>query len=181
MSRIVMICASGVLAACASGIALADPYGDLAKVQAAFVGAKFWHAAEHFANGRTMGIDLSAPDRARPQTYPAITELTIGDDVYTVREANATKLQDSGEMTRKAINTVAFSVRDAVKGSARDLGTQTLDGQIVHAYSYAVHGVPLTLYVRGNSQPAPSVVDDTRGMTGISCSIFHASISIAAP
>jgi hypothetical protein len=165
MSRIVVICASVVLAACLSGIALADPDSDLAKVQPTFVGATFWHAAEHFADGRTMGIDLSAPDRSRLQASPA----------------SATKLHESGETTRKTINAVAFLVHDSIKGSVRDLGTQTLDGQIVHGYSYAVHGVPFTLYVRGNSQPVPSVVDDTRGMTGISCSIFHASISIAAP
>jgi hypothetical protein len=181
MARIAVTCTSVVLALCASGIALADGYGDLIKAQAPFVGAKSGHAEQHLANGRKMSIDLSAPDRWRLQPSPVIDQLTLGDETYTVREDNATKLPVDGEMIRKMISNVAFSVQDAIKASAHDRGTQTLDGKIVHAYSYAVHGVPFTLYVRGNSQPVQSLESDTRGTTVTGCSIFNASIAIAAP
>lgn len=178
MSRIGVICASVVLAACASGIALADGHTDLPRVQGVSRGAKF--KAEHPAGNRTMRIDFSLPDRWRPPSSPAITELT-GDDIDNVHAANAAKLPADGETIRKTLDVVASSMHDAIRASAHNLGTQTFDGQIAHAYSYAVHGVPVTLYVRGNSQPVQSIADDTLGTTFTRCSIFHASIAIAAP
>jgi len=181
MARIALTCASVVLALCASGIALADAHGDLIKVQAACVAAKSGHGEEPLANGRKMSTDFSAPDRWRLQPSPAIGPLFIDDEIYTVREGNATKLSVGGETIRTVIGNVAFSVQNAIKAPAHDLGTQTLDGQIVHAYSYALHGMPITLYVRGNSQPVPSVANDTRGTAVTACAIFHASIAIAAP
>ncbi len=170
MARIAVTCASGVLALCASGIALADAHADLIKAQAASVGAKSRHAQEHPANGRKMSINLSAPDRPHLQLSPAITGPVTGGDIYTVqRDGSARKLN------------IAFSVQDAIKALPHDLGTQTHDGKLVHAYSYAVHGVPVTLYLRGNSQPVESVENDTRVTTVNGCSIFNASIAIAAP
>ena len=181
MARIAVTCASLALALCASGIALADAHGDLMQLQAPFVAAKTGQAEEPAANGPKMSGDFSAPDRWRLQPSLAITERVIGDAIHTVGDGKVTKFPVGGEMIRKTIGHVTFSVRDATAASAHDLGTQTLDGQIVHAYSYAVHGVPLTLYVRGNSEPVQSAESDTRGTTVTGCSILHASIAIAAP
>ncbi len=181
MARFAVTCTALVLALGGSGIALADAQSDLLKAQAALVGAKSGRAADHPANGRKMSSPFATPDRRRLQTSPAMNGLTIGDDVFAVHDGDATKLAVGGDTIPKTISDVAISVQDALKASAHDLGTQTLDGKIVHAYSYAVHGVPVTLYVRGNSQPVQSVENDMRGTTVTGCSIFHASIAIAAP
>lgn len=181
MARIAVTCATVVLALCTSGTALADAHADLIKVQSAFIGARSRHREDYPATGRKTSINFSAPDRWRLQPSPAITELMIGNDIHTLRDGNAPKLAVGGEMVRTMISNVASSVQDAIKVSAHDLGTRTLDGKIVHAYSYAVQGVPVTLYLRGNSQPVQSVENGMRGTTVIGCSIFNASIAIAAP
>jgi hypothetical protein len=182
MSRAFLIRMLVLLAVAVPLAVFADAYSDLLNVQTAFQHAKSWHADEHLSNGRLVAIDFVAPDRWRIQPSPGVVELVIHDDFYVVRKGHATKLPFSGGMMRKLIQDAGFSVQDDVKQSARDLGTQTLDHQRVHAYSYTTRGVPVTLYVGANSLPVETVVNNNdKSMTTIKYSQFNAPISIQAP
>jgi hypothetical protein len=161
-------------------VLFADAYDDLVKVQTAFQNAKSWHAEEHFSNGKTTIVEYSAPDRWRIQPSPDVTQLVIGNDVYTVHNGHSTKLPFGGGMIRKIIENVGLSVKDEIKQSARDLGMQTLEGQSVHVYSYTSRDVPVTLYVGADMLPVQSVVNDKKTTTTIKYSKFNASISIEA-
>src|SRR5215469_5315200 len=160
-TRVVLVL-FGLLALTAPLLVFADAYGDLEKVQTAFMNAKSWRAEEHFSNGKTTIVEYSAPDRWRVQPSPDVTQLVIGNDVYTVHNDRATKLPCGGGMVKKMIQNIGFSVKDEVKQSARDLGTQTLDGQTVHVYSFTAHGVLETLYVGRNQLPVQAVVEDKK-------------------
>jgi hypothetical protein len=171
----------GLLALAAPLLVFADAYGDLEKVQTAFMNAKSWRAEEHFSNGKTTIVEYSAPDRWRVQPSPDVTQLVIGNDVYTVHNDRATKLPFGGGMVKKMIQNIGFSVKDEIKQSARDLGTQTLDGQTVHVYSFTAHGVLETLYVGRNQLPVQAVVEDKKNTTTIKYSKYNAPISIEVP
>ncbi len=155
-----------------------DAYDDLMKVQAAFRNAKSWHADENLSNGKTVTVDYSAPDRWRIQPSRDLTELVIGNDVYMVSKGKSTKLPFGGGAIRKVIEDVGFSVKEEVRQSAQDLGTKMLDGHSVHAYAYAVKGVPVTLYVGANSLPVQSLIQNKKATTTIRYSKFNESISI---
>jgi hypothetical protein len=162
-------------------LALADAYDDLVKVHTAFQNAKSWHADENFSNGKVVTVDYVAPDHWRIQPNPKMTELIIGNDVYMVQKGRATKLPFGGGMVRKSLEQVNLNFSDEIKQSARDLGTQTLDGQSVHVYSYTVQGNPVTLYVGANSLPVQDVVQNKNLTTTIKYSQYNAPISIQAP
>jgi hypothetical protein len=159
----------------------ADAYSDLLKVQDAFMKAKSWHAEEHFSNGKTTIVEYSAPDRWRVHPSPDMTSLVIGNDVYMVRNGKATKLPFGGGMFKKMIQSMAFSANDEIKQTVRDLGTQTLDGQSVHVYSFTSHGVLETLYVGHNMLPVQAVVNDKKVTTTIKYSKYNTPISIDLP
>jgi hypothetical protein len=179
-TRVVLVL-FGLLALTAPLVMFADAYGDLEKVQTAFMNAKSWRAEEHFSNGKTTIVEYSAPDRWRVKPSPDVTQLVIGNDVYTVHNDHATKLPFGGGMIKKMIQNVGFSVKDEIKQSARDLGTQTLDGQSVHVYSFTAHGVLETLYVGRNSLPVQAVVEDKKNTTTIKYSKYNSPISIELP
>src|SRR5262245_37050094 len=170
----------GVFALMAPQVLFADAYGDLEKVQDAFMKAKSWQAEEQFSNGKTTIVEYSAPDRYRVKPSPDVTELVIGDNIYVVEKGKATKLPFGGGMIKKMVQSIAFSVKDEMKQSARDLGMQTLDGQSVHAYSFAAHGVLETLYVGRNMLPVQAVVNDKKKTTTVKYSKYNAAISIEA-
>lgn len=170
----------GLLALTAPLALFADAYGDLEKVQNAFMNAKSWRAEEHFSSGKTTIVEYSAPDRWRIQPSPDVTELVIGNDVYMVRNGHASKLPFGGGMIKKMVQSVAFSVKDEIKQSVRDLGMQTLDGQSVHVYSFTAHGVPETLYVGRNMLPVQAVVNDKKTTTTVKYSKYNTPISIEA-
>ena len=178
MLKSTFIRACVICAALAPALVLADAHDDLTKAHAAFLNAKSWHADEHLANGRTVTVDYSAPDRWRVQPNPDTTELIIGNDVYMVRKGRATKLPFGGGMIRKAIEGIGMPVKDDVKQSARDLGMQTLDGQSVHVYTYTTHDNPVTLYIGPDSLPVQSVVNDKNGTVTIKYSKYNEPISI---
>jgi len=48
----------------------------------------------------------------------------------------------------------------------------------VHAYSYTVRDIPVTLYVGANSLPVQSVVQDKKMTTAINYSKYNEPISI---
>lgn len=160
--------------------ARADAYDELMKVQAAFLSAKSWHAEEQLSNGKTVVVEYSAPDRWRTQPNPDTTEVIIGDDIYMIRKGKSTKLPFGGGMIRKAIQEAGFSVKDDVRATAKDLGMQTLDGRLVHVYSYVVHDTPVTIYVGSHDLPIQSTVQDKKGTTTIKYSKFNEPISIEA-
>jgi hypothetical protein len=179
-TRVVLVL-FGMLALTAPLVVFADAYADLEKVQTAFMNAKSWRAEEHFSNGKTTIVEYSAPDRWRVQPSPDVTQLVIGNDVYTIHNDRATKLPFGGGMIKKLIQNVGFSVKDEIKQSVRDLGTQTLDGQSVHVYSFTAHGVLETLYVGRNSLPVQAVVEDKKNTTTIKYSKYNSPISIELP
>lgn len=164
-----------------SSVALADAYGDLMKVQGAWQSARSWHAAEHFSNGRTVLVDYSAPEHWRIQPTPDMTEIVINGDVYMVRNGHATKMPFGGMMIAGMIKHFQFQADPEMKKTARDLGTQTLDGRTVHVYSFTVHSVPETLYVRDDSLPVKAVVKDGSVTTVIDYSKFNQPIDIEVP
>jgi len=170
----------GLSALSTSRSLFADAYGDLAKVQSAFMNAKSWQAEEHFSNGKTTIVEYSAPDRWRVKPSPDITELVIGDDVYMVRNGHSTKLPFGGGMIKKMIQNVGLSVKDEIKETVRDLGMQTLEGQSVHVYAFTAHGIEETLYVGRNMLPVQAVVNDKKATTTIKYSKYNAPISIEA-
>lgn len=164
-----------------SSIAFADAYGDLMKAQAAFQTAKSWHAEEHFSNGRTVLVDYLAPERWRIQPTPDMTELVINGDVYMVRNGKPMKMPFGGMMISQMIKHFQFEADPEVKQTARDLGTQSLNGRTVHVYSYTVRGVPETLYVGADSLPVQAVVKDSSVTTVIQYSKYNEAITIEVP
>jgi hypothetical protein len=181
MIRKIAATAVVVLPLLVPAVVFAGAYDDLLRVQAAFQSASSWHADEHFSNGRTVTVDYVAPDRWRIQPSPGITELVIGNDVYMVRNGHASKLPFGGAMIRGIIQHVGFSASDDIRQSATDLGTQALNGQSVHVYSYTTRGTPVTLYVGANWLPVQSIVQDKNLTTTITYSQYNAPISIEAP
>jgi hypothetical protein len=181
MRRAIAIRVASAMAVLLPVVVFADAYDDLVKVQGAFQSAKSYHGEEQFSNGRTTTVDYSAPDRWRIQPTPDVTELVIGSDVYMVRNGRATKMPFGGMIVSRLIKAFAFSADQDIKQSARDLGMQTLEGHSVHAYSYVVHGTPVTLYVGADSLPVQSVVQDKNLTTIIKYSKFNEPISIEPP
>ncbi len=180
MKRII-VSAIVVVSYLLSSVALADAYGDLKKAQSAFLGAKSWHAEEHLANGKTVVVDFSAPDRWRIQPTSAMTEVVIGNDVYMVQGGRSMKMPMGGMMISRMIKQFAISDDPEVKSSAQDLGTQTLNGRTVHVYSYTVHGVPETIYLGDDSLPVQAVVKNSSATTVVNYSKFNEPITIEAP
>jgi hypothetical protein len=180
MKRII-VSAIVVLSYLLSSVALADAYGDLKKAQAAFLSAKSWHAEEHLANGKTVMVDFSAPDRWRIQPTPAMTEVLIGNDVYMIQGGRSMKMPMGGMMISKMIKQFELSDDPEVKKTAQDLGTQTLNGRTVHVYSYTVRGVPETIYLGDDSLPVQAVVKNSSATTVVSYSKFNEPITIEAP
>lgn len=176
----VAVIAVTLSAALAPTFAHADAYDDLLKVQAAFLAAKSWHADEQLSNGKTIVVDYSAPDRWRTQPNPDTTEVIIGDDVYMIHKGKSTKMPFGGGMIRKMIQDAGFSVKDDIRATAKDLGMQTLDGRLLHAYSYAAHDTPVTIYVDAHHLPVQSNVQDKKGTTTIKYSKFNEPITIEA-
>lgn len=158
----------------------ANTVDDLAKMKAAFVAAKSWHATEQFSNGRTVTVDHVAPDRWRIQPAPNVTELLVGDTVYMVRSGKTTRVPIPGGMLRKTIDGFYMApVDDEIKQSARDLGMQSINGRTLHAYSFTTHGTPVTMYVGSDMLPVVSVVKDPKVTTTITYSEFNAPIDIS--
>lgn len=174
-------CAAAVASFFLFSVAHADAYGDLKKAQAAFLSAKSWHAEEHFSNGRTVLVDFSVPDRWRIQSSPDMTELVIGGDVYMVRNGKPMKMPIGGVFISKMIPHCQFAADAEVKKTAKDLGTQTLNGHTVHVYTYTVHGVPTTLYVGDDSLPVQDIVKESSVTTVIIYSKYNEPNTIEAP
>lgn len=158
-----------------------DAYGDLMKVQVAFRNAKSWQAVEHLPNGRTTVVEYAAPDRWRIKESPTVTELVIGNNIYMVRKGHVSKLPFGGFIVRKMVRHVEFSVEKGVRQTARDLGTQRLNGQSVHVYSFVAHGTPATLYVGAGWLPVESVIKSKKKITTIDYSKYNEPISISLP
>ena len=135
-----------------SSAALADADGDLKKARAAFLSARSGTPRQHLANGKTVMVDFSAPDRWRIQPTPAMTEVLIGNDVYMIQGGRSMKMPMGGMMISKMIKQFELSDDPEVKKTAQDLGTQTLNGRTVHVYSYTVRGVPETIYLGDDSR-----------------------------
>lgn len=180
MKRII-VSVTVVLSYLLSSVALADAYGDLKKAQAAFLSAKSWHAEEHLANGKTVLVDFSAPDRWRIQPTPAMTEVLIGNDVYMIQGGHSMKMPMGGMMVSKMIKQFQLADDPDVKRTAQDLGTQTLNGRTVHVYSYTVRGVPETIYLGDDSLPVQAVVKNSSATTVVNYSKFNEPITIEAP
>jgi len=180
MKRII-VGATVVFSFLLSSVALADAYGDLLKAQTAFLNAKSWHAEEHFSNGRMVTVDFSAPDHWRIQPTPTMTEVVIGNDVYMIQDGRSMKMPMGGMMISRMIKQFQVSADPEVKKTAQDLGTQTLNGRTVHAYSYTVHGVPETLYLGDDSLPVQAVVKNSSMTTVVSYSKYNEPITIEAP
>lgn len=163
--------------------ALADACGDLQNVQVAFRSAKSYHVEEHFSNGKTVVVEYSAPDRWRIQNSPTTTNLVIGNNVYAVSNGQTSKIPFGGFIMRKMIEHGEFSVDKDIQRSAQDLGTQTLNGETVHVYSYASHGNSATMYVSPDMLPVQVVVKDKEGkeVTTNVYSKYNQPISIDAP
>ena len=164
-----------------SSVALADAYGDLKKAQVAFLSAKSWHAEEHLSNGKTVQVDFSAPDRWRIQPTPTMTEVVIGNDVYMIQGGHAMKMPMGGMMISRMIKQFQLADDPDVKKTAQDLGTQMLNGRTVHVYSYAVHGVPETIYLGDDSLPVQAVVKNSSATTVVNYSQYNQPITIQAP
>ena len=161
--------------------ALADAYGDLMKAQTAFQNAKSWHAEERFSDGRTVLVDYAAPERWRIQPTPTMTELVIGGDVYMVRNGTPMKMPFGGMMISRMIKQFMVAADPEVKKTAQDLGTRTLNGRLVHVYSFTVRGVPETLYLGDDSLPVQAEVKNSGATTVISYSKFNEPVTIEAP
>jgi hypothetical protein len=177
----ITVSATVVLSFLLSTVAFADAYGDLVKAQTAFLNAKSWHAEEHFSDGKLVTVDYSAPDHWRIQPTPTMTEVVIGNDVYMIQGGRSMKMPMGGFMISRMIKQFQVSADPEVKKTAQDLGTQTLDGRTVHAYSYSVHGVPETLYLGDDSLPVQAVVKNSSVTTVVNYSQYNQPITIQAP
>ncbi len=161
---------------------IADTYGDLQAASAAFAAATSWHADEHMPNGMTVTVDYVAPNRWRI-VNPAMTELVIGNSAYMVRDGHTSAMPSmmAGMIQNTLSNFRVAPIGDDVKRSARDLGTQSVDGRPSHAYSYRTHGTLVTIYLGANHLPIQSIVKTSRGPVTIVYSGWNSPIAIDAP
>lgn len=183
----VRVAGAGIALATLASVALLAPkvtfagaYSDLVKVQVAFRNAKSYRAEEHLSNGRTTILEYAAPDRWRIEPTPTLTELVIGNDIYMVNKGKVSKLPFGGGMVRRMVKRMEFSVNEDAQKTARDLGTQTLNGQSVHVYSFVSHG-NVTLYVGAHWLPVKTVIKNKKKTTTIDYSKFNEPISIELP
>jgi hypothetical protein len=145
-------------------LANAAPVDDLEKVWAAFKAQKSWRATIAVPGGKTDTIEYVAPDRWRMQRWNGVTALVIGDSTYLIQNGQTKKLDmPAGTGPIMTSSPFARAFGDDVKGSARDLGMQTLNGQSVHVYSFTSEGVPTTLYVGANNLPVQAVMHQAQG------------------
>ncbi len=181
---------SSVAAALAMAIALvpaiarADAYADLLKVKAAFDATTSWHAVmQRPAAGGTIVVEHVAPDRWRVQPAPMMTAYIIGKDVTL--EANGTKIPVApslhGAIHQMIDQVGSAAASDEVKNSAKDLGTQTLNGQTVHAYSFTSGPATVTISVDANMLPVQSVVTGQQGTVTVTYSQYNDSSIVIQP
>jgi hypothetical protein len=159
-------------------LANAGPVDDLEKVRAALNAQKSWHQTIVLPGGKTDTIDYVAPDRWRMQRWNGVTTLFIGGSTYVIQDGKTKKLDIPARAGPPVGSPFAREFGDDVKGSARDLGMQTLNGQAVHVYSFTSAGVPTTLYVGANNLPVQAVMHQAQGSITATYSQYGAPIHI---
>ena len=156
----------------------ADAYADLGKAKAAFDATHSWHAVEQMSNGRTVTMDHVAPDRWRVQVMPGMTEIMIGSDMYMVRNGQTMHMPMVMPQIQQMVNQNWLTITPEIKHTLRDLGIQTVNGTMLHAYSYSASGNPVTLHLSSDHLPAVSIVHTSNGKVMITYSGYNTAITI---
>jgi len=156
----------------------ADAYADLGKAKAAFDATHSWHATELMSNGHTVTMDHVAPDRWRIQVMPGMTEIMIGNDMYIVRNGHTMHMPMVMPQIQQMVNQDWLTVTPEIKRTLRDLGMQTVNGILLHAYSYSANGSSVTLYLSSDHLPAVSIVHTSNGKVTITYSGYNTAIII---
>ncbi|MGC1380122.1 MAG: hypothetical protein WA814_03750 [Candidatus Baltobacteraceae bacterium] len=165
------------------GVARADAYGDLLKIKAAFDAATSFHAVMQVAAGPGIVVEHVAPDRWKIQPFPGVTAYIIGKDVTL--ESNGKKLPQTPAMQGSLHQLVdqidSIDASDEVKSTAKDLGTQTLDGQSVHTYSFTSGPSQVTISVGSNMLPVQSIVTAQQGTITVKYTQFNDASIVIQP
>ena len=156
----------------------ADAYTDLGKAKTAFDATHSWHAIEQMSNGHTVTLDHVAPDRWRIQMMPGMSEIMIGSDMYMVRNGQSMHMPMVMPQIQQMVNQDWLTITPEIKRTLRDLGMQTVNGTLLHAYSYSANGNTVALYLSSDHLPAVSVVHTSNGKVMITYSGYNTAITI---
>lgn len=156
----------------------ADAYADLSQARVAFAAVHSWHGVEQMSNGRTVIVDHVAPDRWRIQPMPNMTEILIGNDLYLIRDGKTMHMPFVMPQIQQMVNQNWLAEDAEIKRSARDLGTQSVDGTRLHGYSFTAKGVPVTMYLDSRHLPVRSIVTTAHGTVTTIYSQYNAAITI---
>ncbi len=165
-------------------VACASPFSALMKSEAALKKASSWHAIMQIADGRILTMDYAAPHRWRVVPAPNLTEVIIGNAVYMDQAGHVTQLAAAyaGPIARAVrIHKFDAPTLAQVRRTARDLGTQTLDGKLVHVYRYVANGATDTWYVGAHDLPVRVVIQGDKGTQVVRYSRFNVPVSIQPP
>ena len=157
----------------------ADAFADLQQARDAFNAVHSWHGVEQMSNEHTVTVDHVAPDRWRIQVMPNMTEILIGGDLYLIRDGKSMHMPFVMPQIQQIVNQNWLAVDPEVKSTAKDLGMQTVNGVMLHAYSFTSKGTPVKLYLSSDHLPAVSVVTTSSGTVTITYSGYNSAITIS--
>jgi hypothetical protein len=162
----------------------ADATSDVLAAGKNFAALTSWHA-ESSAQGQSIGVDFSAPDRFRIET-PAGTQYVIGSEMYVTVAGHTMKLAipQAASMIaqfRSPGQAATFTKTHAVK----DLGASSVGDVQTHAYGFddTTQGITThnVLDVGPKQLPYRMTVNSDRGKVIITYSKFNVPVTIQPP
>ena len=171
-----------VLVMAAAGVAAADPYGDMAKVQKAFYHI---HSFRGTISSRRLKspikMEFVAPDRYHVVT-PAGDQYIIGNTM-TMHVGGMSMKVPLGATQGMLTNVRSFAANEDLKKdyTIKYLGTTNEGGQTLRIYSYAKSSNPsltMKMFVGPDNLPRRNEVTDSNGTTTVTYSDYNAPITI---
>jgi hypothetical protein len=162
----------------------ADPTSDVLAAGKNFAALKSWHAEES-SDGRSIGVDFSAPDRFRIQT-PAGTQYVIGSEMYVTVAGHTMKLAIPQVASMIAqFRSPGQAATFAKTHPVTDLGNSSVGGVATHAYGFddTTEGITThnVLDVGPKALPYRMTVTSNRGNAVIIYSKFNVPVTIEPP
>jgi hypothetical protein len=159
--------------------ALADPLGDVKAAFAKLAATKTYKISATPPNGPAVTGEVVNPDDSHMMIGP-MEIIIIRNTTYTKMGGSWTKQTASASSGGASPMALATPGPDAV---VRDLGTKTVGGVSLHAYSMQKSpSAPVaTVFIDGNGLPARIESAAARGNMVMQLSDFNAPITIVAP
>jgi len=163
----------------AAAPALADPKADIANAFILFGKASSYHMSAA-AKGRTLEVDSEKPDKMHVVSGP-MELVKIGTTTWIKaggawRQFNFPGMDQITSAYSGALNVVQAPPNDV---TVTDLGTKTIDGTPLHAYSVVEKSGSATVYV-DNGSGYPVRVETADG-SSVTFSKFNSAGPITAP